>query len=173
MMNSFWALTMINHFWNLHTNHMIITYLHIAITEVLPIHSLTANTEINSESYDSRFVRSLPPDLTENPNGRSTFQGSVSSKSRRQAGSHDSLFQCEECGKAFSKRFKLKKHRLLHVGKAERPFRCNVCGANFTQNRGLIRHLRTHNTEKTLKCELIINNDNNINNNNAYIYNTP
>ncbi len=47
---------------------------------------------------------------------------------------------CQICGKKFSQRYELKKHKQTHTG--ERKFVCNECGKSFAQNGGLSAHIK-------------------------------
>lgn len=64
------------------------------------------------------------------------------------------LFECKDCGKAFSAHYNLARHLPIHTGElgscgslklvdfvvGERPFVCKVCGKAFRQASTLCRH---------------------------------
>lgn len=49
-------------------------------------------------------------------------------------------FQCDRCGKKFTRAYSLKMHRLKHEGK--RCFRCQICSATFTSFGEFKHHMR-------------------------------
>lgn len=49
-------------------------------------------------------------------------------------------FQCDRCGKKFTRAYSLKMHRLKHEGK--RCFRCQICSATFTSFGEYKHHMR-------------------------------
>ena len=52
-----------------------------------------------------------------------------------------SEFQCDDCGKAFSNKSTLNRHKLLHQN--EKPYPCNLCKRAFIDQKTLKNHQKT------------------------------
>ena len=49
--------------------------------------------------------------------------------------------KCDQCGKAYSEKQKLKKHKeTVHEGKSEKNFVCDICGKIVTTSGALVIH---------------------------------
>ncbi|KAM3914007.1 uncharacterized protein RB166_019180 [Leptodactylus fuscus] len=59
-------------------------------------------------------------------------------------------FSCSECGKGFTKKSSLVRHRIIHMG--EKPFSCTVCSKSFARKSTLVEHKKTHTCEKPYSC---------------------
>ncbi|XP_056408219.1 zinc finger protein 420-like [Hyla sarda] len=59
-------------------------------------------------------------------------------------------FQCNECGKEFTRRWSLFAHRRIHTG--EKLYSCSECGKCFGSKSSLVTHKRIHTGEKPYSC---------------------
>ncbi|PFX21794.1 Zinc finger protein 431 [Stylophora pistillata] len=59
-------------------------------------------------------------------------------------------YQCDVCGRAFSRSNTLITHKRIHTG--DRPFPCDLCGRAFRQLGNLTRHKLTHASIKPHAC---------------------
>ena len=61
-------------------------------------------------------------------------------------------YQCSECDKAFTENWLLMQHTLTHT--EQMPFKCQHCEKSFSVNSSLMRHLQTHRGEKSFECKI-------------------
>uniref|UniRef100_A0A663N2X0 C2H2-type domain-containing protein n=1 Tax=Athene cunicularia TaxID=194338 RepID=A0A663N2X0_ATHCN len=78
-----------------------------------------------------------------------TWRSSLSRHRRIHTGGN--LYQCPDCGKNFTLRENLLRHQRMHT--KEQPYLCTTCGKRFTWQSNLITHRRIHTEEKLHKQE--------------------
>lgn len=61
-------------------------------------------------------------------------------------------YKCPECNKSFARGGQLVQHRRTHS--QDRPYRCKLCSNTFTCSANLVLHLKRHNGQKDHKCDL-------------------
>ncbi|XP_032953932.1 zinc finger protein 10 isoform X2 [Rhinolophus ferrumequinum] len=96
-----------------------------------------ARTQTGDKSYK------CPEDHNSLPHGTSL---GISKGMRR-----EKRYECKECGKFFSWRSNLTRHRLIHTG--EKPYECKECGKSFSRSSHLIGHQKTHTGEEPYECK--------------------
>ncbi|XP_073453286.1 uncharacterized protein [Aquarana catesbeiana] len=64
--------------------------------------------------------------------------------------SGEKRFLCSECGKRFGLKSALMRHQMIHTG--EKPFACTMCGKRFNQHSHYIRHQLSHSGKKPFTC---------------------
>lgn len=66
-------------------------------------------------------------------------------------GSGGGVQNCPECGKSFTNKSALAKHRLIHSN--ERKYSCHLCDKSFKRQDHLNGHLQTHQERKPFVCK--------------------
>ena len=69
---------------------------------------------------------------------------SFTSQSTVNKGKNENIYSCSFCKKLFKWRSHWKSHERIHTG--ERPYQCQICGKRFTRSDGLQCHRTTHST---------------------------
>ncbi|XP_056383425.1 zinc finger protein 300-like isoform X3 [Hyla sarda] len=123
---------------------------------------VSSKTENSNMNYDGTFMLSLNYEEDEgmiNLNGRtashdpprhkesSPDQSQIDTSTGQKGGKQ---IQCDDCGKEFTKREDLWKHRRIHTRK--KPYPCSECGRCFADKTNLIIHERIHTGEKPFSC---------------------
>ena len=128
-------------------------------TGELPLHvaqRVTDDKTSGSELKDERL--SLPMDVKDQ-NQEATWQENYGIRSRNNAGgiaknsnlTDKPALCCDQCGKLFSNKSSLAKHKHIHSG--EKPFVCDVCGKAFHLKTSLRDHKDIHSREKLYSCD--------------------
>ena len=102
---------------------------------------------IDAETYDEISYPESAYSNDEIAQGSSTFP----TKAQNNVSKSDKPFECQVCGKSFTRREHLKVHVITHTD--EKPFECKVCGRMFSRKDYLRGHLKTHEGAKPFKCE--------------------
>uniref|UniRef100_A0A4W2EBD0 Zinc finger protein 677 n=1 Tax=Bos indicus x Bos taurus TaxID=30522 RepID=A0A4W2EBD0_BOBOX len=79
-----------------------------------------------------------------------SVETTVLSSQHRKTHTREKSYNCNDCGKAFSKKSNLTNHKRIHSG--QKPYRCSDCGKAFNHQSHLIAHQRVHAEEKAYKC---------------------
>ncbi|XP_073537636.1 uncharacterized protein [Phyllobates terribilis] len=117
---------------------------------------------IAPDAYEEHaIVQDIPPDLHHNGLSSDAFEkvlSTASSQNENNRISHEfqrshtreKLFSCLTCGKSFTAKSSLSKHKRIHTG--EKLLSCSQCGKCFTDRSCFVRHQRIHTGEKPFSC---------------------
>ncbi|KAJ3354731.1 hypothetical protein HDU83_004646 [Entophlyctis luteolus] len=116
----------------------------------------------DDEDYDSEFdcptrqssIKSLkvrmPMQRRMDSVGSTT--SSVCSQQETSGQESGKRFDCNECGRSFSRLFNLKSHLHTHNPARAKSFSCELCGVGFCRQQDLMRHATVHDKSKIMKC---------------------
>jgi KRAB domain-containing zinc finger protein len=107
----------------------------------------------HEETHTAKTDPTPPPSQSENQAKADTSSSSEEDNSKQKP------YSCGTCGRAFRKKFALKKHLKSHAISSmkteaeKRVHECPECPLSFNNKKSLSTHMRTHNGLQTHKCE--------------------
>eukprot|EP00826_Nyctotherus_ovalis_P040094 TRINITY_DN3909_c0_g1_i13.p1 TRINITY_DN3909_c0_g1~~TRINITY_DN3909_c0_g1_i13.p1 ORF type:complete len:243 (+),score=66.16 TRINITY_DN3909_c0_g1_i13:27-731(+) len=78
------------------------------------------------------------------------FKALMYCKKSKKTTSNVFICQNENCNKAFTTKFSLQRHQLVHTG--AKPFECQFCGKKFSLSQSMKEHLFSHTKERPYTC---------------------
>jgi uncharacterized Zn-finger protein len=90
--------------------------------------------------------------LSDTPLSDTSFGESANNNTRTKKRKRAKSYECDDCGKTFSQKDKLKQHMRIH--KEENPHKCNQCGKVLSNASSMKVHYRSHTGEKPYSCDV-------------------
>ncbi|XP_012542039.1 zinc finger protein 184 [Monomorium pharaonis] len=122
-----------------------------SVTEAITTSTATVSAVTTMTTTATTLTTTVTTTIMTTTTTATTTTATMTTTSTTEPGDHQKPYQCQHCGRRFTRPHEKVKHERIHTG--EKPHACEVCGKTFRVSYCLTLHMRTHTGVRPYACQ--------------------